>query len=242
MLTSVLTALSPDPRGTAEDHDAHRNAAAALLGALHPGDAIQHMFAARTAAAHFATMDCFRRAGLPDQPDEGTSILLATADRMERMSVRSLNRLQRMQSDAADRRRPAAAGLAAAIAKAGRNDPMSSEKPGAKPASAAPPSASPAQHRPMQPRGAAPADIPVGSVAAEAPSRPDAPTPPCEHGRNHSMPNGMPSGPQPETALPFDRQAWLAAARSMSPEEQYALANRIQALRHEPPLPARGTE
>jgi hypothetical protein len=48
----------------------------------------------------------------------------------------------------------------------------------------------------------------------------------------------MPREPHPETALPFDRQAWLAAVRSMSPQQQHALANHIQALRNEPLLPS----
>jgi hypothetical protein len=51
------------------------------------------------------------------------------------------------------------------------------------------------------------------------------------------MPSESQPVPAPETALPFDRQGWLAAVRAMSPQEQHALANRIQALRNEPPLP-----
>jgi hypothetical protein len=284
MMTAVLTGLAADPRGTPEDHEAQRGAVAALLGALHPTDAAQHMFAARTAAAHFTTMECFRRAGLPDQPDPAFARLLRLADGMERMSTRSLDRLKRYQSEAADRRRPATPGLAAAIAQAGRNYAMSSGKAGdqpapppaaqptppilqaaAAPASAPPPSVTPPQGpaslRPAQ--HGAPAEHPAPAMSGSRPGsafvhgsasrpNPEAPALPRENARSNAMPSEPhpgeprpgephpgephPGGPHLDPALPFDRQAWLAAVRAMSPQEQHALANRIQALRGESPL------
>jgi hypothetical protein len=253
MMTSVLTALTFDPRGTPEDHDVHREAAVALLGALLPKDPVQHMFAAHTAAAHFAAMDFFRRAALPDRGDEGSCRLVHIANTMVRQVTRSLDRLKRCQAEVADHPRPFPTGLAAAIAKAGRNHPMSSENmpsgtmsgepmsgarptPGPAPVAAAPPSAHPAAARP-----------PVEPQPAVSSTPPLQAEPRRENARNNPMSSepvpgeSMPGEPRPEpaaeTALPFDRQGWLAAVRRMSPQEQYALANRIQALRNEPPLP-----
>jgi hypothetical protein len=233
-MTSVLTALPLDPRGTAEDHAMHRHAAVAILDGLHPNDAVQHMFAARTAAAHFVAMECFRRAGLPDQPDQAFVRLLRLADGMERMSTRSLDSLKRCQSEADDCQRPALPGLAAAIAQAGRDHPMSSGKPGEKsgekPAStpvrqAAAPAASFAPHHPTGQPSAAPAER-------------QAPTAPCENEDIDPMSSEPLMFSEPaETAVPFDRQAWLAALHGMSPQEQHALADRMQALGQEPPLP-----
>jgi hypothetical protein len=282
MMTSVLTTLAPDPRGTGEDHEVHREAAVAILGALHPTDAVQHMCAARTAAAHFTAMECFRRAGLPDQPDQAFTCLLRLADGMERMSTRSLDRLKRCQSEAADRRRPAMPGLAATIARAGRSHPMSSENPAPHPtpqpaarAATAKPSATPPSATLPQaaPAGLTPAEHPAQAVSGSrsgpafrpgpvSDHGPEAPAPRRENGRNNAMPSEPhpgephpgephpgephpgephpgephPGEPHPGPTLPFDRQAWLAAVRAMSPREQYALASRIQALRGEPPL------
>src|ERR1700761_3973285 len=70
MLSSVLTAVSRDPLGTAEHHAVQRDAAAASLVGLRPHGPVQHMLAARTVAAHFAAMDAFRRSGSDDATDE----------------------------------------------------------------------------------------------------------------------------------------------------------------------------
>jgi hypothetical protein len=180
-MTSVLTALALDPRETVEDHAAHRHAAVAIIGALHPNDAVQHMLAARTAAAHFTAMECFRRAGLPDQPDAGLVCLVRIGEAMDRMSVRSMDRLKRCQSEAADRRRPFTAGLAAGIVKAGCNYPMSSEKS----ASGAAPQAAMTAPSETCPSATHPSEI--GAPAAH-----QAPIPPHESGHNNHMPSENP--------------------------------------------------
>jgi hypothetical protein len=258
MMTSVLTALTFDPRGTAEDQDVHRQAATALLGALLPKDPVQHMFAAHTAAAHFAAMDFFRRAALPDRGDEASGRLVHLANTLVRQVTRSLDRLQRCQA-AADQRRPFTTGLAAAIAEAGRHHPMArgtmpgeqmagAKMAGDRPAPGPAPQAAPL---PAPPAAARP---PAGQQPAVSLRPPLQAAPQCENARHDPMPSEnpmtretpMPSQPTPhelrpvpatETALPFDRQGWLAAVRAMSPQEQSALANRIRALRGEPPLP-----
>jgi hypothetical protein len=208
-MTSVLTALPLDPNGTPEDHAAHRHAAVAILDALHPTDAIQHMFAAQTAAAHFATMDCFRRTARPDQTDEGSSRLLHIANGMARMVIRSLDRVKRHQGEAA--RRPAfMPGLTAAIAQAGRDYARGNAAgESSAPAATVPaPSAAPAPHRPAETRPVPPA-APQAAAPSRPPHRPRAAGLQHENERNDPMPSEITASdtapiPEPAPGLTAD--------------------------------------
>jgi hypothetical protein len=219
-ITAVLTALPLDPNGTPEEHAAHRHAAVAIVSALQPTDAIQHLFAAQTAAAHFATMDCFRRNADPDQTDDGSRRLLHLANGLARMVIRSLDRVKRHQGEAA--RRPAfMPGLAAAIARAGHdyargNTAGAASAPAVRapavrapvpPPSAAPVPPRPAETRPAAPHPAAPRPVPPAGPQAAAPSRPphrpQAPGVPRQTERHDPMPSetvASETAPIPEPA------------------------------------------
>jgi hypothetical protein len=80
---------------------------------------------------------------------------------------------------------------------------------------------------PNDPKAGGQQSTPAVPTAAGARSRHN------QNGRNDTVPR------EPTPAPPFDHQGWLAAVRAMSPQEQYDLANRIQVLRNEPPLPLR---
>jgi hypothetical protein len=69
MLNAVLAALTLDPNRDVDDLKCEREAAAAMLAALQPRDAIEAALAARVVVAHHAAMECFRRAALAEVSD-----------------------------------------------------------------------------------------------------------------------------------------------------------------------------
>jgi hypothetical protein len=130
MLMSMLDTLSVDPKRNVEELKVQRQAAAATLSALQPRDAIEAELAARTVTAHYAAMDCFRRAALPEVSDEMAIRLRASGSSLSRMAERLMTALER-RARAPHGARPAAGGnpVAAAVAAADSwgQHPMPSE-------------------------------------------------------------------------------------------------------------------
>jgi hypothetical protein len=142
-LNSVLASLTLDPARDIDELKAEREAAAAMLAALNPRDAIQAAFAARAVAAHHAAMECFRRAALEGVPDALMTRLFASGMSLSRLSMQLIKALEQRKAMA----RPgasvdpleailaanAAAGLApeARTAAGGTQHPMPREKPAA---------------------------------------------------------------------------------------------------------------
>jgi len=81
LLRETLDTLSPRAEGTTSRRFA---AAAAALAAFKPADEIEGMLAGQAVALHFATMECLRRAMLPDQPSETASKLRKDGANMAR--------------------------------------------------------------------------------------------------------------------------------------------------------------
>jgi hypothetical protein len=201
------------------------------------------MLAAHTAVAHFTALDLFRRAGLPGRADAESSRLVKAANAMVTLTTRSLDRLRRCQAAKADDRHPLNKGLTEAIMKSSHKDPMPKDPMPRDPITGEQPTSDQARQsaaaepatNPAEPLNVTP-DHPAPASARTAPP-PQASGPRRGNRRNNPMPGEPRTAPPSATAFPFDRQAWLAAVRMMSPQEQYALANSIQALRNEPPLP-----
>jgi hypothetical protein len=174
-LATIFAALRLDPDRTPAQHQTQREAAAALIAALHPRDPTEAAVAARAVAAHYGSMECFRRAALPDTPDNVADRLYGKALALSRMNTDMVRTLRQCQAEtphaqpqpAAEPTMPAPSPSAAAPPPAasipenpaGRHDPTPSERP------------SPA-------RPAAPASQPETAAAAQRPAT-AAPTPPA---------------------------------------------------------------
>jgi len=78
-----------------EERDRQRTATLLALAAIGPTDELEAMMAAQLLAAHNATMECYRRAMLPEQTFEGRSEALNQANKLSRtyaMLLEALNR------------------------------------------------------------------------------------------------------------------------------------------------------
>jgi hypothetical protein len=173
-LATIFAALRLDPDRTPAQHQTQREAAAEMIAALQPRDPTEASYAARAVAAHYGSMECLRRAVLPDTPDNVADRLYGKALALSRMS-KDMDRTLRQCQAETPRAQPqpaaqpsvpapppsAAASPPAAIPEnpVGRQDPMSSERK------------SPA-------RPAAPASQPETAAAAQRPAT-AAPTPPA---------------------------------------------------------------
>ena len=151
-LATIFGAQRPDRDRTSAPLDPQHEAGA-LIAALHPRDPLEAAYATRAAAAHYGSIECFRRALLPDVPDEAAIRWHGKAVALSRMNtdmVRLLTERQaatpRGQSQPAGR--PATSPLAAleeamrratarAAKPAGERDPMPSERPALTPSAPA---------------------------------------------------------------------------------------------------------
>ncbi|MDY8111124.1 hypothetical protein U0C82_18545 [Fulvimarina sp. 2208YS6-2-32] len=77
---SVWLGASPDP----ETYNMLVGSAAGAMMNIAPKDAIEGMLAAQMVATHNASMECFRRAMLPEQPMQGREMNLAQANKLTR--------------------------------------------------------------------------------------------------------------------------------------------------------------
>jgi hypothetical protein len=110
MLTSVFATLPGEPQRNADEVTHAQQAAAATLVALMPADALEAEMAVRIVAAHFAAMDCFRRAALPEVPDAMAIRLRGNAMGLSRMAERMTAALERRQGTDRAALSPAAKG------------------------------------------------------------------------------------------------------------------------------------
>jgi hypothetical protein len=67
-----------------EGQDRRRSATVVALASIRPKDELEGMIAAQLLAAHNATMECYRRAMLPQQSSEGRSENLNQANKLSR--------------------------------------------------------------------------------------------------------------------------------------------------------------
>jgi hypothetical protein len=145
-LATIFGAQRPDPERTQVQVQSQRDAGAALIAALHPRDPVEAACAARAAAAHYGSMECFRRAMLLDTPDGAALRWHGKAVALSRMNTEMVRELRQGQAEAprvqpqpASRPAvppPAVPATAARQAEApaakpvGTQDPMSSESLG----------------------------------------------------------------------------------------------------------------
>jgi hypothetical protein len=78
-----------------EERDRQRTATVVALAAIGPKDEVEAMMAAQLLAAHNATMECYRRAMLPEQTFEGRSENLNQANKLSRTYAVLLDALNR---------------------------------------------------------------------------------------------------------------------------------------------------
>jgi hypothetical protein len=78
-----------------EGQDRQRSATVVALASIRPKDELEGMIAAQLLAAHNATMECYRRAMLPQQSSEGRSENLNQANKLSRTYVVLLDALNR---------------------------------------------------------------------------------------------------------------------------------------------------
>jgi hypothetical protein len=78
-----------------EERDRQRSATVVALIGIRPKDELEGMIAAQLLAAHNATMECYRRAMLPEQTFEGRSENLNQANKLSRTYAVLLDALNR---------------------------------------------------------------------------------------------------------------------------------------------------
>jgi hypothetical protein len=165
-LAAIFGALRRDPERTPAQHHTLHEAGVALIADLRPRDPTEASYATRAAAAYFGSMECFRRASLPDVPDTVALRWHGKAEALSRMNKDMVRTLKDCQAEAPPAQRqpqpaprpatpprptaPEAARPAAPTpAKpAGMHDPMPSERPSPAPAATIPRPATPAQPTP----------------------------------------------------------------------------------------------
>ena len=77
------------------DKDRKRNAAIAALVGIRPASELEGMMAAQLLASHYAAMECYRRAMLPNQSFEGRSENLNQANKLSRTHAALLEAFNR---------------------------------------------------------------------------------------------------------------------------------------------------
>jgi len=86
-LATIFGALRRDPERSPAQLQVQRDAGATLISALRPRDPVEAAYTARAAAAHHASMECFRRAILPDTPDNAATRWHGKAIALSRMNT-----------------------------------------------------------------------------------------------------------------------------------------------------------
>ena len=98
-LATIFGALRHDPERTPAQFQVQRDAGAALIAALRPHDPVEAAYAARATAAHYASMECFRRAILPDTPDNAAIRWHGRAMALSRMNKDMIRELRDSQAE-----------------------------------------------------------------------------------------------------------------------------------------------
>jgi hypothetical protein len=194
-LATIFAAQRRAPDQTPAQVQSQREAGAALIAALRPRDPIEAAYATRAAAAHYGSMECFRRAMFPDTPDNAAIRWHGKAVALSRMNTEMVRTLRECQAATSQVQphpaaRPTVPPLPAPAAvvrpaaatpakQAGRQDPMPSERKSPVPAASVtttqPPAAVPAKPsrrqacpRALDPRDpmSSPRPLPAPSAAA----------------------------------------------------------------------------
>jgi len=94
ILNQVGAATACDPN---DEEELHRKVSANVAGliGINPKDELEGMLAAQLLASHNASMECFRRAMIPEQPFEGRRENLNQANRLSRTYTTLLESLNR---------------------------------------------------------------------------------------------------------------------------------------------------
>ena len=100
-LATIFGALRRNPERTPAQHQTQRDAGALLIAALRPSNPIEAAYAVRATAAHFASMECFRRSTIPDTPDGVGQHWFGKALALSRMSTDMMDALTDCQEAAA---------------------------------------------------------------------------------------------------------------------------------------------
>lgn len=97
MYRSTLGSLPMAPNATDDEKRQLRQAAVAALASLGARDAQEAMLATRIVTAHYAAMECFRRAAQPDLSDNMMLRLQTRATALSNLASRTKRELQKMQ-------------------------------------------------------------------------------------------------------------------------------------------------
>ena len=95
LANSVINTLSKFSNESQEAKDRKASAALGAVRAFEPKDEIEGMIAAQAVALHLATMECARRAMLPDQPGEAAAKLRRDAANLARTMVDMVEAIDR---------------------------------------------------------------------------------------------------------------------------------------------------
>src|SRR5580692_8966593 len=99
-LATIFGAQRLDPERSPTQVQTQRDAGAALISALHPRDPVEATYAARAAAAHYGSMECFRRAMRADAPDGVGLRWTGKAVALSRMNIEMVRILRACQAEA----------------------------------------------------------------------------------------------------------------------------------------------
>jgi hypothetical protein len=164
-LATIFGALRRDPERTPDQHHTMQQAGVAMIVSLQPRDPTEAAYATRAAAAHYGSMECFRRASLPDVPDTLALRLHGRAESLSRMNKDMVRTLKDCQAEAPPVQRP----------------PQSPARPAIPPPPIRPEPARPAAPTPPKPLGTQhhmPSERPTPApAAAPRPATPPQPTP-----------------------------------------------------------------
>ena len=136
-LATIFGALRRDPERTSAQHHTLHQAGVAMIASLHPRDPTEAAFATRAAAAHYGSMECFRRASLPDVPDTVAIRLHGKAESLSRMNKDMVRTLKDCQTETPSAQR----------------QPQPATRPAIPPPPVRPEANRPAAHTPAKPTG-----------------------------------------------------------------------------------------
>jgi hypothetical protein len=97
-LATIFAAQRRDPDRTPAQRQSQQAAALALIATLRPRDPLEAAYATRAAAAHYGSMECCRRAVLPDLPDNAAIRWHGKALALSRMSNEMVRTLKQFQA------------------------------------------------------------------------------------------------------------------------------------------------
>ncbi len=230
-LATIFGALRRDPERSPAQHQTQRDAGALMIAALHPNNPVEAAYAVRATAAHFASMECFRRTTIPDTPDNVGQRWFGKALALSRMSTDLIDVLTDCQEATPHARRQPAVrpdeGLSQALAaELARRQSAARAKAAGTPASPAAPDmragASAPERRdpkPSERRASAPAAPAIPARPAASPAAKLAEVPAC------------PSPPDPRTGLSApDRTDPLSSERPWVPPAASAIMSRPAAV------------